>query len=112
MIPMVTLLTRSALSCGKDLSTLFGLFLIPTCQPSFAIERWGRRWKRRKGQNWSWGGGYLGDSRICDRIMVMEKGVVVEEGPTQRVFTAPAHPYTSALIEAAPGRGFRFGEAA
>jgi peptide/nickel transport system ATP-binding protein len=51
-------------------------------------------------------------AQICDRIMVMEKGIVVEEGPTHRVFTAPEHPYTRALLEAAPGRGFAFGKAA
>jgi peptide/nickel transport system ATP-binding protein len=51
-------------------------------------------------------------AQICDRIMVMEKGLVVEEGPTHRVFNAPEHPYTRALLEAAPGRGFGFGKAA
>ncbi len=51
-------------------------------------------------------------AQICDRIMVMEKGVVVEEGPTHQVFTAPRHPYTRALLEAAPGRSFGFGQAA
>jgi peptide/nickel transport system ATP-binding protein len=51
-------------------------------------------------------------AQICDRIMVMEKGLVVEEGPTHRVYTAPQHPYTRALLEAAPGRGFAFGKAA
>jgi peptide/nickel transport system ATP-binding protein len=51
-------------------------------------------------------------AQICDRIMVMERGLVVEQGPTHRVFTAPEHPYTRALLEAAPGRGFGFGKAA
>jgi peptide/nickel transport system ATP-binding protein len=51
-------------------------------------------------------------AQICDRIMVMERGVVVEQGPTQRVFTAPEHSYTRALLDAAPGRGFGFGKAA
>ena len=51
-------------------------------------------------------------AQICDRIMVMEKGIVVEEGATHRVFNAPEHPYTRALLEAAPGRGFGFGKAA
>jgi peptide/nickel transport system ATP-binding protein len=51
-------------------------------------------------------------AQICDRIMVMEKGVVVEEGATHRVFNAPEHPYTRALLDAAPGRGFGFGKAA
>ena len=51
-------------------------------------------------------------AQICDRIMVMERGVVVETGPTHRVFTASEHPYTGALLAAAPGRGFGFGRAA
>ncbi|HVL70480.1 MAG TPA: ABC transporter ATP-binding protein, partial [Beijerinckiaceae bacterium] len=51
-------------------------------------------------------------AQICDRIMVMERGLVVEQGPTHRVFTAPEHPYTRALLDAAPGRGFGFGKAA
>jgi peptide/nickel transport system ATP-binding protein len=51
-------------------------------------------------------------AQICDRIMVMEKGIVVEEGATLRVYTAPQHPYTRALLDAAPGRNFAFGKAA
>jgi len=51
-------------------------------------------------------------AQICDRIMVMERGVVVEEGYTGAVFAAPQHPYTRALLDAAPGKGFDFGNAA
>jgi oligopeptide/dipeptide ABC transporter ATP-binding protein len=39
---------------------------------------------------------------MCDRIVVMYLGRVVEEGPTEDVLSAPAHPYTRALIEAVP----------
>jgi len=39
---------------------------------------------------------------LCDRVMVLYLGRVMEEGPTARVFGAPAHPYTRALISATP----------
>ncbi len=39
---------------------------------------------------------------ISDRIAVMYLGHIVEEGPADRVFDAPAHPYTKALLDAVP----------
>lgn len=39
---------------------------------------------------------------ICSRVMVMYLGVIVEEGPADAVFSAPSHPYTRALLGAAP----------
>ena len=44
-------------------------------------------------------------AQICDRIMVMKHGVVVEQGRTADVYATPKHEYTRALLQAAPGRG-------
>ncbi|PSJ26935.1 ABC transporter ATP-binding protein [Streptosporangium nondiastaticum] len=38
----------------------------------------------------------------CDRMLVMRGGRGLEEGPTRKLLTAAAHPYTRALIGAAP----------
>ncbi len=39
---------------------------------------------------------------ICDRVAIMYLGRIVETGPTAQVFDHPQHPYTKALLEAAP----------
>ena len=39
---------------------------------------------------------------LCDRVVVMYLGKVVEEGSRQELFEHPAHPYTKALMSAIP----------
>ena len=39
---------------------------------------------------------------LCDRILVMQAGVVVEEQATEALFASPQHPYTRALLAAVP----------
>jgi peptide/nickel transport system ATP-binding protein len=47
-------------------------------------------------------------AQICDTIMVMKKGKVVEAGPAASILTEPKEDYTRTLIEAAPGRNWDF----
>jgi oligopeptide/dipeptide ABC transporter ATP-binding protein len=43
-------------------------------------------------------------AQYCDDIAVMFAGQVMEQGPVDAVFAAPAHPYTQALLDATPER--------
>ncbi len=44
-------------------------------------------------------------AETCDRVIVLYAGQVVEEGPIETVFAAPAHPYTRGLLSAVPVLG-------
>lgn len=39
---------------------------------------------------------------LCDRVVVMREGRIVEQGATEAVFERPQHPYTRALLDAIP----------
>ena len=39
---------------------------------------------------------------LCDYIVVMQDGKVVEQGPREQIYTAPRHPYTRDLMAAVP----------
>ena len=41
-------------------------------------------------------------AETCDRVAVMYAGQVVEEGPVERMFRSPLHPYTSGLLQSIP----------
>src|SRR5687767_8325994 len=42
--------------------------------------------------------------KICDRILVMYAGEIVEQGPAARVLSQPLHPYTHELLKCMPAR--------
>ncbi len=43
-------------------------------------------------------------SQICDELLVLWKGNVVEQGTPQKLFSAPEHAYTQTLVNAIPGQ--------
>ncbi|MCA9898888.1 MAG: ABC transporter ATP-binding protein, partial [Anaerolineales bacterium] len=44
-------------------------------------------------------------AEMCDRVVVMYAGRVVEEAPIEELFASPKHPYTAALIGSTPVLG-------
>ncbi|MFT4171361.1 MAG: ATP-binding cassette domain-containing protein [Rhodocyclaceae bacterium] len=42
---------------------------------------------------------------LCDEVVIMYLGRVVEQAPTERLFAEPRHPYTQALLDAVPTLG-------
>jgi peptide/nickel transport system ATP-binding protein len=51
-------------------------------------------------------------AEIADRIVVMRRGEIVEQGPTQSIFQNPQDAYTRALLDAIPGRALFAGPGA
>jgi peptide/nickel transport system ATP-binding protein len=45
-------------------------------------------------------------AQICDRLLVMHQGKIVEQGSAQQIFHAPQHAYTQQLIAAMPGKAW------
>lgn len=41
-------------------------------------------------------------ANICDRVMVMKHGEIVESGTTEKIFNSPSHPYTQGLLACRP----------
>ena len=40
---------------------------------------------------------------VCDEVIVLHRGVIVEQGPPDELFSHPQHPYTQRLLAAVPG---------
>ncbi len=49
--------------------------------------------------------GVIGE--VCDRVVVMYGGQIVETGTTEEILTRPEHPYTQGLLASLPGIGDR-----
>jgi oligopeptide/dipeptide ABC transporter ATP-binding protein len=47
---------------------------------------------------------------LCDRVLVMYLGKIVEAGPAREVFDHPLHPYTRALVDAVPSLDSKFAD--
>ncbi len=46
-------------------------------------------------------------AEVCDRVVVMYGGQIVETGTTEETLTNPQHPYTQGLLASLPGTGDR-----
>jgi hypothetical protein len=44
-------------------------------------------------------------AEVCDRVAIMQEGVIVEQGPAGQVLSAPQHEYTADLLAAVPRLG-------
>lgn len=46
-------------------------------------------------------------AQLCERVLVLQHGKIVEQGKTADVLLSPQHPYTQALIDAMPGKEWK-----
>ena len=46
-------------------------------------------------------------AEVCERVIVMYAGQVIEEAPTKLIFDDPQHPYTRGLIQSVPDMRFK-----
>jgi oligopeptide/dipeptide ABC transporter ATP-binding protein len=44
-------------------------------------------------------------AQVCDRVIVMYAGRIIEQAPVRDLFKSPRHPYTKALLESIPKAG-------
>ncbi|MCF6687939.1 dipeptide ABC transporter ATP-binding protein [Raoultella terrigena] len=47
---------------------------------------------------------------LCDRVLVLQAGHIIEQGSTEQIFQRPQHAWTRLLLAAIPGTGHRFSE--
>nr|WP_113866394.1 ABC transporter ATP-binding protein [Brenneria salicis]NMN91891.1 peptide/nickel transport system ATP-binding protein [Brenneria salicis ATCC 15712 = DSM 30166]RBP62891.1 peptide/nickel transport system ATP-binding protein [Brenneria salicis ATCC 15712 = DSM 30166]RLM30755.1 microcin ABC transporter ATP-binding protein [Brenneria salicis ATCC 15712 = DSM 30166] len=47
-------------------------------------------------------------AQVCDDVLVMQHGQIIEYGPAASVLVSPQQPYTQQLMDAVPGKGWDF----
>lgn len=46
-------------------------------------------------------------AQLCDRIIVLQKGIIVEQGSAEEILLHSKHPYTQKLVKAIPGKNWK-----
>ena len=47
-------------------------------------------------------------AHVCEQIVVMRDGKLVERGRTRDIFANPQHPYTKELLDSVPGKSWLY----